>query len=112
MTNLEYCRPLTLAEAVKIIGGQDNYKILAGGTDLVIQLKEKKIDPQGLVDITNIPELNLVKEEKDGSVKIGAAVTMARIAEDKLLLKKYPVAIHGCPNGRFKSNQAICLTGW
>jgi carbon-monoxide dehydrogenase medium subunit/xanthine dehydrogenase FAD-binding subunit len=58
----------------------ENCKIIAGGTDLIIQMREKKISPGALIDISSIQELKEIKEEDD-FIEIGAAVTFADIVE-------------------------------
>ncbi|MEL7568689.1 MAG: xanthine dehydrogenase family protein subunit M [Dehalobacterium sp.] len=91
MTRFEYYRPQSLVEATKIMENMDAGKILAGGTDLVIQLKEKKINPKKIVDISDIPELNVLIEENDGTLRIGAAVPLAQLVEDTRIKEKFPI---------------------
>jgi CO/xanthine dehydrogenase FAD-binding subunit len=62
-------------------------KLIAGGTDLVIGLRNGDLKPQYLIDITHITELREI-EEKDGKISIGAAVTHSEIAWSPLV-KKY-----------------------
>lgn len=66
---------------------QGEIKLLAGGTDLVIQLREGSVNPDGVIDISGISELKSIKEE-EGFVKIGAACSFTEIAENELV-KKY-----------------------
>ncbi len=54
-------------------------KIIAGGTDLVIELRAKEIDPEVIIDISHIDEIRYIKEE-DGYIYIGAAATFTDIA--------------------------------
>ena len=61
LTPFEYFRPETLDEALELLATKENAKVLAGGTDLVVQLKEKMIHPANVIDITRIPELNEFK---------------------------------------------------
>ncbi|KKM11035.1 hypothetical protein SY88_10465 [Clostridiales bacterium PH28_bin88] len=66
---------------------QGEIKLLAGGTDLVIQLREGSVNPDAVIDISGISELKSIKEE-EGFVKIGAACSFTEIAENDLV-KKY-----------------------
>jgi len=58
MHDFEYIRPKTIAEAVNFLDSQgSNVRILAGGTDLIIQLRNNDIQPSFILDLKNIPEL-------------------------------------------------------
>ncbi len=95
----------TLKEACDLLwdyGGQA--KLIAGGTDLVIALRNGDVRPSCLIDITNIPELRKI-EEKKGMVSIGAAVTHSEIASSSII-KNYAKILCdassavGCPQIR------------
>ncbi len=59
MKEIDYCAPRTLAEALAILNDKgDRARPLAGGTDIIVQLREHRRDLDLLVDIKNIPELN------------------------------------------------------
>lgn len=59
---------------------KEDAKIIAGGTDLVIALNDKKISPKVLIDISKIDELRKI-EEVDGKIIVGAAVTYTHIMD-------------------------------
>ena len=59
---------------------KDDAKIIAGGTDLVIALNNKKISPKVLIDISKLEELRKI-EEIDGNIVIGAAVSFTHLME-------------------------------
>jgi CO/xanthine dehydrogenase FAD-binding subunit len=84
----DYKTPNTIEEAIELLwqaGGKA--KIIAGGTDLVIGLRNGDLSPQFIIDITRIEELRKIVE-KNGAVSIGAAVTHSEIAFSSLV-KKY-----------------------
>ena len=90
LTPFEYYRPETLDEALELLATKEDYKIIAGGTDLMIQLKEKMIHPANIIDVTQIPELK-VFEIKDGEgAVIGGCTTDAFLEFSKELRAKYP----------------------
>jgi xanthine dehydrogenase YagS FAD-binding subunit len=68
-------------------------KILAGGTDLLGEMKEYIETPSRLVNIKTIPNLGKMEWQKDGSVKLGALVTLTQLAEDKRVREAYPVLV-------------------
>ena len=87
----EIFQPSSLREASAIVkekglGG----RFLAGGTDLLIAVKEKGLTPGTIVDLKRIPGLSGIREEKDGSVTIGALTTMREVETSPVVLKKYP----------------------
>ncbi len=91
MNEFEYLRPTSVAETLShlsIYGGKS--KILAGGTDLVLLLQQGIVHPSHIIDITNVSELNYIREE-DGCLRIGAATRMREIETSELVRKKIPM---------------------
>lgn len=87
----EMYQPDSLREASRILmengpGG----RFLAGGTDLVIAIKEKGLLPRYVVDLKKIPGLAGIREKTDGGLTIGALTTMHEIEASALINKKYP----------------------
>ena len=75
----------TVDEVVKLLGkhGKDS-KVIAGGTDIIIELRNEKISPKLLIDISKIEEMK--KIEDDGKyISIGAGVTFTEIVDSPLL---------------------------
>jgi carbon-monoxide dehydrogenase medium subunit len=64
-------------------------RFLAGGTDLVIAMKEKGLVPKYIVDLKRIAGLSGIREQGDGSIAIGALTTMREIEISPLITKKY-----------------------
>lgn len=69
--------------------------IIAGGTDVVPQYRDHKLETPILVDITRIPDLNRI-EEQNGEILIGAAVTHAQAAGSPLIQKYAAALAQGC----------------
>lgn len=87
----DFYQPGTLAEASRLL--QENGpggRFLAGGTDLVIAMKEKGLLPRYIVDLKRIPGLSGIRENSDGSIGIGALTTMYAVETSPLIRKKYP----------------------
>jgi len=87
----EFYQPASLQEAGRLMrengpGG----RFLAGGTDLVIAMKEKGLVPKYIVDLKRIAGLSGIREKGDGSIAIGALTTMREIETSSLITKKYP----------------------
>ncbi|MCR4600325.1 MAG: xanthine dehydrogenase family protein subunit M [Clostridia bacterium] len=90
LTPFEYFAPETLDEALELLATKENAKVIAGGTDLVVQLKEKIIHPANVIDIKHIPELNEFKVEDGKGAVIGACTTDAFCEFSKELQAKFP----------------------
>lgn len=88
MTQLDYIAPATADEAVKALGAGPA-KVLAGGTDLLVQMRSGRVRPGRIVDLKRIPGLIGVREEAGGFV-IGAATPGAVIGEHRALVKAWP----------------------
>ena len=88
---LEFHQPTSLAEATRIMldGGPGGH-FLAGGTDLVIAMKEKGLVPKYVVDLKRIPSLSGIREEADGGVTIGALTTLREVEISPLIVGRYP----------------------
>jgi len=87
----EFYQPMTLQEASRLL--KDNGpggRLLAGGTDLVIAMKEKALLPKYVVDLKRIPGLAGIRENSNGGITLGALTTMREIEISPLITKKYP----------------------
>jgi len=82
MTDIRYLAPRTLDEAVgAFAAARGAARILAGGTDLLVQMRAGAVRPGLIVDIKKIAEMTSIEETADGGFRIGAAVSGAVLAE-------------------------------
>lgn len=79
----EFIQPTTLQQALDLLREKQNVKFLAGGTDLIIQMREKLVRPACLMDVKKIPELQVFGYSAEG-LEIGAAVTCNQILDATL----------------------------
>ena len=81
MGSFDYQRPGTVADAVALLElhGPDA-QILAGGTDLVIGLRDRTVQPSAVIDVKRIPELRPAIREEAGWLSISAGTTMTQIS--------------------------------
>ena len=87
---MRYEAPESLEGAVALLAGaKGEARVLAGGTDLLVQIRADVLDPELIVDIKRIPETRKVTEEK-GGWRIGAAVTGAELKEHPRLKQVWP----------------------
>ena len=87
---MRYEAPESLEGAVALLAGaKGEARVLAGGTDLLVQMRADVVDPELIVDIKKIPETRTVTEEK-GGWRIGAAVTGAELRDHIRLKQAWP----------------------
>ena len=90
MHQMNFVSPKTVSGAIKLLAEyRGKSKVLAGGTDLLVQLRMGKIQPKVIIDIKNIKEANQITIEKKG-VRIGAAVSGAVVGECDHIKSNWP----------------------
>ncbi|MBT5107156.1 MAG: xanthine dehydrogenase family protein subunit M [Rhodospirillaceae bacterium] len=90
MNTSQYEAPASVDDAVALLANaKGDARVLAGGTDLLVQLRAGMIDPALIVDIKKISEMTTVSAEK-GGFRIGAAVTGAELNENDAVKSAWP----------------------
>lgn len=93
MKPFEFHAPTTVKEAVELLDKyQDSVAVVAGGTDVVIELNEGHKTPAHVIDISKIDEIRYVKEE-DGMVKLGAFNTFNSLEYNPYVREKLPALV-------------------
>ncbi|MCC7263749.1 MAG: FAD binding domain-containing protein [Candidatus Latescibacteria bacterium] len=91
MKNFEYLAPRTLREAVRLLAEKgEQARVLAGGTDLIVQMRNRRRQPERVVDIKNIPDLTKISYSARKGLRIGAAVPCQQIYRDAEVIARYP----------------------
>jgi carbon-monoxide dehydrogenase medium subunit len=91
MTDIQYLAPKTLDDAVRAFAAAAGAgRILAGGTDLLVQMRNGVVTPGTIIDIKKIGEMTAIEETAGGGFKIGAAVSGAALREHAKLKKVWP----------------------
>ncbi|MEM0486717.1 MAG: xanthine dehydrogenase family protein subunit M [Sulfolobales archaeon] len=86
----EYYKPRDLREALELLNSIEDAKIVAGGTDLVVDLKYRRVVPKALIDVSELSELRFIRT--DGNyIEIGSAVTMQELVESEIIKKSLPL---------------------
>ena len=91
LPDLDIARPRTIAEVVDLLrGAPGDVMILAGGTDLLPALKQGLCAPKRVVSLRRVEGLRGLRYEPDGTLVIGAATTLAEVADHPLLRQRHP----------------------
>lgn len=92
---MRYEAPETLDAAVALLAGADGEaRVLAGGTDLLIQMRGDLAAPDLVVDVKNVAEMRALAEE-DGRFRLGAAVTGMEVMEHEGFNAAWPGVVDG-----------------
>ena len=111
MQDFVYERPETIEEAVAALRAGDA-RALAGGTDLIPQLREGRRRAGRVVDLKRIPELTAISALPDGGISIGSAANATAVSRHPLVASKYPaVAQSACLIGGVQVQNRASLGG-
>jgi carbon-monoxide dehydrogenase medium subunit len=92
INDFEYFAPKTLQEALKLLEQYRNdYKIIAGGQSLLIMMRQGLIQPNHLIDIKSISELNYIESDNKMGLRIGALTTHRMIEKSPVIKKSFGV---------------------
>jgi CO/xanthine dehydrogenase FAD-binding subunit len=97
MKGFEYVTPSSLEEACAALAGSNGggatdglVKPLAGGTDLLVQMRLGTLQPRALVSLKDVPGLAFVRVESDGALVIGAATALAAVEDSPEVRGAFP----------------------
>ncbi len=88
MKKFDYLRPKNLEEALALLNQyRERAKLIAGGTDLIVKIKQKEIAPEVLISLQEIHELKEIRY--NGNLRIGSLVTHRMIEKSDLIRKEF-----------------------
>ena len=90
MRRFEFAMPGSIDECLSLLARHEDARLVAGGTDLVPQMKNGVVRPACVIDISRLPELTRIALGTDGGLRLGAAVTARQIERDARLQERYP----------------------
>lgn len=91
MNEFEYAAATTIDEAVSLLAARgEKAKILAGGTDILVHLRETDLEAELVLDVKKIPELTELSYSPETGLRLGAATPCYRIYRDATIAAAYP----------------------
>jgi CO/xanthine dehydrogenase FAD-binding subunit len=89
--NFDYVCVRSVEEGCRLLAEADGAaKVLAGGTDLLVDIRNAARSPSLLVDIKSVEELSTLSASADGDTSIGATVPLNTLIEDKIIRERFP----------------------
>lgn len=93
LSEFNYLEPKTVGEACDLLGKeQSGAMVLAGGTDLIVAMKQRRYLPSSLINLKSITGLDII-EDKQGQLRIGALASLKSLASSELLRQKAPLLV-------------------
>jgi len=96
-------QPTSLDEALDLLSSTSSAHPIAGGTNLIVDMRSGKLAPKTLVDVSKLPELCCIRE-KDGHLLIGGGVRIAEFLDDPMIERDVPIL---CQMARTFANTLI-----
>ena len=91
MKAFEYVRPSTLEEACRYLAESGGgVRPLAGGTDLLVQIRHDRCQPKALLSLRDLADLSFVRQEADGGLVMGSMTELAAIENSPDVLRDFP----------------------
>jgi carbon-monoxide dehydrogenase medium subunit len=92
LPRFEFLSPKTIEETIALM---DQYrqkaKVMAGGTDLIPQMKNEEVKPEYVLALSQIPDLEEIQFAKTGGLKLGAACKISQIDRSDIIREQYPI---------------------
>jgi len=113
LKEFEYLKPDSIKKTISILSQYgERVQLLNGGTDLIVEMRDKIIQPEYLVDIKAIPQLNRITYNKQDGLNIGATVTLNEISNSKVVQTHYPILVKACKTvGSYQVRNRATLVG-
>jgi carbon-monoxide dehydrogenase medium subunit len=91
MQAFDYILAGSVKEVVGLLASSNGKaRVLSGGTDLLVQLRENRCKAELLIDVKNIPELTSIHYDSHAGLWLGAAASCFAICQDRFVLERYP----------------------
>ncbi|HKV32561.1 MAG TPA: FAD binding domain-containing protein [Candidatus Dormibacteraeota bacterium] len=96
LPRLQYLRPRSIAEATELAAQNPGAMFIAGGTDLVPNLKRRQFDVTTLISLNALPDGRLIEGDVKNGVTIGAGATLDEVAHRDLLAGAFRALAQAC----------------
>ena len=92
LPKFEYFAPKTIEEACSLLSRHSGQaRVLAGGTDLLVKMKQRKITPRYVINLKTIPDLDYIRYDDTDGLRMGTLVTIQSIKTSTIIRRKYEI---------------------
>ena len=91
LASVEYAKPTTLEDAVRLLSAHDGARALAGGQTLTNVMKARAAAPDVLVDLNGLEELRTIARTGDGGLELGSMVTLSELIRSSEVAEARPI---------------------
>jgi xanthine dehydrogenase iron-sulfur cluster and FAD-binding subunit A len=92
-----YFSPHSLDEALQLLAQhKESARLVAGGTDLLVEIERSISDPEAIIDISRIPDLDQITQDAEGYIHLGPLVTHNQVAASKLCRERAFPLVKAC----------------
>ena len=95
LPKFQYVAPRKVAKAISL--QKKSGKFLAGGTDLLVAMKQRISGPEQLIDLNSISELKGIEWDKKKRLRVGALTTLTQLKENSIVQKYFPILSRTVP---------------
>ena len=88
---VEYERPASVADALRLLAENDNARALAGGQTIINVMKQRAAAPDVLVDLADLEELTPIVATSEGGLELGAMSTLAQLIDSDEVAEQRPI---------------------
>ena len=88
---VEYARPSTIEDAVRLLSAHDGARALAGGQTLTNVMKARAAAPDVLIDLNGLEELRTISRAGDGALELGAMATLSQVILSSEVAEARPI---------------------
>jgi CO/xanthine dehydrogenase FAD-binding subunit len=113
MQPFAYARPGSLTEALELLREHGaRARVLAGGTDLIVELRNRSVAPEIVIDLKRVAELQPRIEVRDGMVSVAALTSMTDVHDDEGMRRRFPALVDAAETvGSIQIRNRATLTG-
>jgi carbon-monoxide dehydrogenase medium subunit len=109
--DLTFCTPSSVAEAIGEMAEDEDAILMGGGTSVGVLLKNDLIVPRKIVWLTKIPELRRLTVDAEGSVIVGATVTLRELAGSAVIRRRFPALAYAASRVGNPRVRAVATAG-
>ena len=92
ISDFNYFRPKSIKEATTLLENSDDGAPIAGGTDLLVEIKQGLRHHEDIISLTDIEELKIISEVPEG-IFLGAGLTHNELISSTIIINKLPVSL-------------------